>query len=158
MLALEDSPAFFRTRHHDKPLAPLKPVPLQKYTINYGVIDPQLKDAAQSRGAPALLEFAAAAYDNDGKLLNSMLNQGDVSGKSKGARSKDQSKGDSQNAQPDSVFHALQELEVPPGATWIRLAVRDQLNNRTGTLELHLPLKAEADTTSASAKNPNPGQ
>ena len=145
MLALEDSPAYFRTRRHDAPPKALAPVKLQKYDITYGVIDAQLKDAAQSKGAPAILEFAAAAYDNDGKLLNSMLNQGDVSAKSKGKHSKDSP----QDAQSDSVFHALQELEVPPGAAFIRLAVRDKINNRTGTLEVRLPLKT--DTTTASA-------
>jgi VWFA-related protein len=159
MLALEDSPAYFRTRRHDTaPPRAITPVKLQKYDITYGVIDAQLKDAAQSKGAPPVLEFAAAAYDNDGKLLNSMLNQGDVSGKSKGKHSKDQSKDAPQSAQSDSVFHALQELEVPPGAAWIRLAVRDKINNRTGTLELRLPLKTDTTTASAAspADKPNP--
>jgi VWFA-related protein len=146
MLALEDSPAYFRTRRHDTVPKPLTPVKLQKYDIDYGVIDAELRDAANRKGAPATLEFAAAAYDNDGRLLNSMLNQGQVNGKSK-KNSKDASK-NSQSS--DSVFHALQELEVPPGAAWIRLAVRDQLNNRTGTLEVRLPLKAET----ASAAQP----
>jgi VWFA-related protein len=145
MLALEDSPAYFRTRKHDKPLKPLTPVQLQKYDIDYGVIDAQLRESANSKGSPAVLEFAAAAYDNDGRLLNSMLNQGQVSGKAK--------KNAPQNAQSDSLFHAVQELEVPPGAAWIRLAVRDQLNNRTGTLEVRLPLKT--DTTMASASTPS---
>jgi hypothetical protein len=146
MLALEDSPAYFRTRHHDKPLTPLKPVQLQKYNIDYGVIDSQIRDAAQHKGTPATLEFAAAAYDADGRLLNSMLNQGQINGKT------------SKDAKSEALFHAVQELEVPPGAAWIRLAVRDQLNNRTGTLEVHLPLKAEANNASASATAPNPGQ
>jgi VWFA-related protein len=153
MLALEDSPKYFRTRHHDKPLTPLKPIQLQKYNIDYGVIDAEIKEAAEHKAAPATLEFAAAAYDNDGRLLNSMLNQGQINGKSK----KD-SKDAPQSVPSDSVFHAVQELEVPPGAAWIRLAVRDRLNNRTGTLEVRLPLKAEATTASASAENPNPGQ
>lgn len=146
MLALEDSPAYFRTRHHDKPLTPLKPVQLQKYNIDYGVIDSQIRDAAQHKGAPATLEFAAAAYDADGRLLNSMLNQGQINAKT------------SKDAKSEALFHAVQELEVPPGAAWIRLAVRDQLNNRTGTLEVHLPLKAEVNNASASAAAPNPGQ
>ena len=86
-----------------------------------------------------MLEFAAAAYDADGRLLNSMLNQGqaatgtDASGKAGG------------------IFHAQQELEVPPGAAWLRLAVRDVLNNRTGTMEVKLPLRSE--TASAVAGN-----
>jgi VWFA-related protein len=149
MLALEDSPKYFRTRKHDKPLAPLKPVQLQKYNIDYGVIDAQLKDAAQRRGAPAVLEFAAAAYDNDGRLMNSMLNQGQVA-----SQGKDKTNGQTQpkDAKSEALFHAVQELEVPAGAAWIRLAVRDQLNNRTGTLEVHLPLKPETTTATASAE------
>ena len=158
MLTLEDSPAYFRTRRHDRPLTPLKPVQLQKYDIDYGVIDAQLKDAASRKGAPPVLEFAAAAYDADGRLLNSMLNQGDVSAKSKGKHSKDAPKETPQTSSSDSVFHALQELEVPPGAAWIRLAVRDQLNDRTGTLEVRLPLKPQPTTASASATAPNRGQ
>jgi hypothetical protein len=128
----------------------LKPIPLQKYTIDYGVIDSQLRDAANRKGAPAVLEFAAAAYDNDGRLLNSTLNQGQVSGNAKGKTSKD--------PKSDALFHAIQELQVPSGAAWIRLAVRDQLNNRTGTLEVHLPLKTDTTTASASAVKPNPGE
>jgi hypothetical protein len=46
MQQLEDSPAFFRTRHKDGPRKPLAPVKLQKYLIEYGVFDPQLKALA----------------------------------------------------------------------------------------------------------------
>jgi hypothetical protein len=74
-----------------------------------------------------------------------MLNQGQVSGKTP------------KDAKSDALFHAIQELEVPPGAAWIRLAVRDQLNNRTGTLEIHMPLKPET-TTAALAEKPNPAE
>ena len=154
MLSLEDSPAFFRTRKHDKPLKPLTPVQLQNYTIDYGVIDAQLKEAARRHGAPATLEFAAAAYDPDGKLLNSTLNQGQVSGKSnKDARSDPDARSD-KAPKSDAIFHAIQELEVPAGASYIRLAVRDLLNNRTGTIEVRLPLKPEPTTASASAEIP----
>jgi len=146
MLALEDSPAYFRTRRHDATPKPLPPVKLQKYTIDYGVIDAQLKEAARRKGAPAFLEFAAAAYDADGRLLNSMLNQGQASGTANGEASK--------GVQSEALFHAVQELEAPPGAAWIRLAVRDRLDDRTGTLELRLPLKPEPTTASATSPNP----
>src|SRR4029077_19632025 len=76
MTELEDSPAFFRTRSRNRPLKPLTPVKLQKYVINYGVFDPQLKSMAASGGKTPKLEFAAAAYDADGRLLNSILNEG----------------------------------------------------------------------------------
>lgn len=135
---LVDSPAYFRTRKKDSAPKPLKPVKLQKYVIDYGVFDPQLKALATRKGQPAMLEFAAAAYDADGVMLNSILNQGLAT----------------TQAKPDgnfgTLFHSEQELEVPPGAAWIRIAVRDRLNDRTGTLEVPLPLKAGATTAMAS--------
>lgn len=141
MLQLEDSPAYFRTRHRNKPLKPLTPVKLQKYRIDYGVIDSQLRSAAKRKGVPALLEFAVAAYDADGHLLNSMLNEGLVSQEADAA------------VKSGAPFHAEQELDVPPGAAWLRLAVRDKLNNRTGTLELPLPLKPEPTSPGISKSN-----
>jgi VWFA-related protein len=131
MLQLQDSPGFFRTRHKDKPLKPLTPVKLQKYVIDYGVIDPQLKVEAKRTGRPAMLEFAVAAYDLDGRLLNSKLNEGVASTDSKA------------NGKSSSTFRAEQDLEVPPGAASIRVAVRDKATDRTGTLEVQLPLKAD---------------
>jgi VWFA-related protein len=133
MVELEDSPAFFRTRKKDQTVKPLTPVKLQKYRIDYGVIDPQLKTLAKQKGASAILEFAAAAYDADGRLLNSVLNEGTPPA-------------DAGKDGKPAAFHAQQELEVPPGAASIRVAVRDKSTNRTGTLEVPLPLKAEPAT------------
>ena len=141
MSQLEDSPAFFRTRHKDRPLKPLAPVKLQKYLIDFGVFDPQLKALASKGDRPAKLEFAAAAYDADGRLLNSILNEGLASGEP------------DPNGKNGALFHAEQELEVPPGAKSIRLAVRDKLNNRTGTFEVQLPLKSEILTAESHATN-----
>ena len=135
MQALEDSPEYFKT-HEKHPQKALPPVKLQKYVIDYGVIDPQLKAAVAHHQNPSPLEFAAAAYNDDGRLLNSMLNQGVPSGN---------------GGKQEALFHAIQELEVPPGTAFIRLAVRDTMNNRTGTLEVPLPLKPETTTASADA-------
>jgi VWFA-related protein len=135
MQALEDSPEYFKT-HRKHPQKPLAPVKLQKYLIDYGVIDPQLRAAEARKEKPAALEFAAAAYNDDGQLLNSMLNDGFATG---------------DHPKAEALFHAIQELEVPPGAAFIRLAVRDTMTNRTGTLEVPLPLKAETATASAGA-------
>jgi len=131
MQKLEDSPAYFRNRKKDAHPKPLKPVKLQKYVIDYGVFDPQLKQLATHKGQPAMLEFAAAAYDADGILLNSILNDGLATTDAKA------------NGKLGTLFHSEQELEVPPGAAFIRVAVRDRLNDRTGTLEVPLPLKAD---------------
>ena len=132
MVALEDSPEYFKT-HKKHPQKALAPVPMQKYVIDYGVIDPQLRAAEARKEKPAALEFAAAAYNDDGQLLNSMLNQGFASG---------------DGGKQAALFHALQELDVPPGAAFIRLAVRDTVTNRTGTLEVRLPLKPETAVAS----------
>jgi VWFA-related protein len=133
MAALQDSPAYFRTRKPNtvKPLKPPPIVRLQRYRIDYGVIDPQLRKMASVPGAQPMVEFAAAAYNSEGTLLNSVLNQGTPAG-SGGADGK-----------AGSVFRAEQELEVPEGAAYIRVAVRDMTTNRTGTLETVLPLKPE---------------
>jgi VWFA-related protein len=139
MMQLEDSPIYFKTRKRNHPQKPPSPVRLQRYLIDYGVIDPRLKTLAAQSGMPATLEFAAAAYDSDGLLLNSILNEGLASGETQpGGKS-------------GSLFHAVQELQVPPNATWIRMAVRDKLDNRTGTLEVRLPLSPE-NTSSVASK------
>jgi VWFA-related protein len=137
MDALQDAPDYFLTRRKRSPQKPLPPVKLQKYVIDYGVIDPQLRATGARHDKPATLEFAVAAYNDEGRLLNSMLNQGvppENSGK--------------------PVFHAVQELEVPPGAAYIRLAVRDTVTNRTGTLEVTLPLK-DAPVRQAMGSSPD---
>jgi VWFA-related protein len=141
MAELVDSPNYFLTRRKDQVQRPLTPVKLQKYTIDYGVIDPRLKSLATQKGEPATLEFAAAAYDQDGRLLNSVLNEGQApTGVKPGSKS-------------GALFHAEQQLEVPPGAAWVRMAVRDKLDNRTGTLEIQLPLKTETMTASLAKTN-----
>jgi hypothetical protein len=141
MAELVDSPNYFLTRRKEQVQKPLTPVKLQKYVIDYGVIDPKLKALATSKGEPATLEFAAAAYDPDGRLLNSTLNEGQAP------------TGVKPDGKPGALFRAEQELEVPPGAAWIRLAVRDKLDNRTGTLEVQLPLKAETMSASLGKAN-----
>ncbi|HVC48333.1 MAG TPA: VWA domain-containing protein [Terracidiphilus sp.] len=134
MAALEDSPAYFKTRRRNKPQKTPKPVKLQTYRIAYGVFDPLLKKLAGERGRPAMLEFAAAAYDADGKMLNSLLNEG-VAAPGIGIKGK-----------AGGLFHGDQELDVPPGAAWLRLAVRDRMSNRTGTMEIRLPLDGATQT------------
>lgn len=137
MRALEDSPAFFRTRKHNpKPLAPVK---MQQYVINYDVIDPMLRAAAKTKQQATVLEFAAAAYNNDGTLLNSILNKGEISN------------GTRPEGKVDHRFQAVQELQVPPGAAYIRVVVRNIANDRTGALEVKLPLAEQVESASVKA-------
>jgi hypothetical protein len=41
------------------------------------------------------------------------------------------------------VIRVRQQIDVPAGAAWIRIGVRDKLTNRMGTLEVQLPLAQE---------------
>ncbi|WP_348263581.1 VWA domain-containing protein [Telmatobacter sp. DSM 110680] len=138
MKQLEDSPLYFKTRRKAQTLKPPAPVNLQQYVINYDVIDPQLRSQAAQQQAPQL-EFAAAAYNSDGTLLNSILNKGVITIERQ------------PDGKVDKRFHAIQQLEVPPGGAYIRLVVRNPQNDRTGALEVKLPLKQEAQT---AALNP----
>lgn len=140
MRQLEDSPAYFRTRKKSQNEKPLMPVNLQQYEVNYDVIDPQLRALALKQQSSEL-EFAAAAYTGDGTLLNSILNKGAVSSERR------------PDGKVDNRFHAIQQLAVPPGAAYIRVVVRNPQNDRTGALEVKLPLKQETQTAAA-----NPGK
>jgi hypothetical protein len=85
-----------------------------------------------------VLEFVAAAYDAYGRLLNGILNDGVASPEPNA------------NGKFGVLFHAEQELEVPPGAASLRMVIRDKLTDRTGALEVSLPLKAETSAYEAS--------
>ncbi len=135
MSQLADQPAYVSTHHKDKPLAPID---LQKYVIDYRVTDLRLKSQSQNGKAPSF-EFAAAAFDSESRMLNSIVNEatGDTSVTSEAHKS--------------GVFRVRQQLEVPVHAAWIRVGVRDKLTNREGTLEVQLPLAPEPPNHSASS-------
>ncbi|HEX4067419.1 MAG TPA: VWA domain-containing protein, partial [Acidobacteriaceae bacterium] len=137
MADLVDQPAYFVVRKSHAPVKLPAPVPLQKYTIDYLVLD---KGAAGGQGQ--MLEFAAGAYDNMGKLLNG-ISQNAVRNAAGGA-----------GGQP--IFRAEQTLEVPTDAEWLRVAVRDVNTDRIGTMEIHLPLGQESGQQRA-AREPGAG-
>jgi len=122
MANLVQQPAYFVVRkNNNKPVKLPPPIPLRPYTIDYLVVD---RTAGQQAGGQ-VLEFAAGAYDINGKLLNG-LSQNAVRAAS------------GEKAQP--FFRAQQTLEVPTTAAWLRVAVRDVNTDRIGTLEIPLPL------------------
>jgi len=130
MANLADQPAFFRARAKDKPAKPLKPIQLQTYEIDYTV-------AARY----PTLEVAAAAFDDDGKMLNGAVHRvaEDAAqfgtGKNRGA-----------------IYRVQQRFDVPTGAVSLRVAVRDVSTDNVGALEVNLPLAREAQTADASAQ------
>jgi VWFA-related protein len=131
MAQLEEQAAFFQTQHRNKPLRPLPPVKVQSYAIDYRVLDPEFKAQAGRTGQQPALEFAVAAFDDDGKVLNGVVNDGVPETSTQPSENK------------AGLFRVHQSLLVPVNAKSLRVGVRDRLNDRMGTLEVDLPLPPE---------------
>lgn len=135
MASLVEQPAYFVVRKKNKPAKLPKAVPLRDYTIDYLVMDRKAAAAGQ------VLEFAAAAYNSSGKMMNGI--------------SQNAERGGGGHGKP-GLFRAEQKLEVPEGAAWLRVAVRDVRTDRIGTMEIPLPLNAEGATNPARAASAAP--
>jgi len=131
MEQLEEEAAYYRTHRRNKPQKPLPPLKIQTYVIDYRVLDPQLKGQATRSSRQATLEFAVAAFDNDGKVLNGTVSDAvaDPSTESNGNKT--------------GLYRVRLSLAVPVTAVSIRAGVRDRLSDRLGTLEVPLPLAPE---------------
>lgn len=134
MQQLERQSAAYRTQPSNRPLRPLPALKIQTYTIDYRVLDPQYKTAA-NRGARTL-EFAVAAFDDDGRVLNGIVNDGVQDAAAQAS--------DKASDNKSGLFRMQQTLIVPVTAKSIRVGVRDRANDRMGTLEVALPLAADA--------------
>ena len=131
MEQLQAQAAFFRTHRRNRPVKPLPAVKIQSYTIDYRVLDPQFKAQVGHSGKQPTLEFAMAAFDDDGKVLNGTVNDGVPEPSSQPSDNK------------AGLFRLHQALIVPLNARSIRVGVRDRLTDRIGTLEVPLPLARE---------------
>ncbi len=114
-----------------KPLKPLTgPLTVQHYDINLAILGPQLQmpPTANDRYSTDM-KFGLAAFTADGDLLNGA----EVTIK---------------NAIPAAQYqkiettgyHASMVFAVPQDAVSLRIAVRDQIGNHTGTIEIPIPL------------------
>jgi hypothetical protein len=96
-----------------------------------------MHQVASSLGSDGLhhlsLEFVALAYDHDGKILN-------VANRT--------FKLNLQPAQYDQVIKTgmplHQEIDVPTGEVYLRIAVHDRSSDRVGSLEIALPASENA--------------
>jgi VWFA-related protein len=113
-----------------------KNLAVETYTVDYLV--PERMVAALN--GQKELEFAATAYDADGKMLNGLSQKA----------SEDAS--DVAKAGASPFFRAEQTLDVPADAAWLRVAVRDVSTNRIGTFEIPLPLAPDGATAQQAAK------
>lgn len=128
MADLQMQPAYFVLRKKNRAAKVPPPIPLRKYTIDYLVLDNQVKGRAGQ-----VLEFAACAYDADGRMLNG-LSQMAVRTPNAGPQKKGEA----------PLFRGEQTLDVPTNAQWLRVAVRDPATDRIGTIEVKLPLAGDA--------------
>jgi VWFA-related protein len=139
MLNLEDQPAYFRARHKNRPLTPLPPIKLQPYVIDYTFMaNPPKPGSAVHAMRPPKLEVAVAAFDEDGRMLNGLVET---------SAQTDPAAAGGQSAQ--GIYRVQQQLDVPLTALSIRVAIRDISSDRIGAMEVNLPLVPEA-------QGPNP--
>jgi VWFA-related protein len=124
MAEIATEPAYFKSRRKSAAVVPLSPIPLQKDVFSFNIPTRQFKGEGSLN-----LELAAAAYDAEGRLMNAIVR----------IAKKDL---EETPGAADSLpfFRVEQELEVPVGATSLRVAVRDATNDRTGAMEITLPL------------------
>lgn len=146
MANLQEQPAYFRARRKNRPAKALAPVQLQTYVVDYTVMAKPPGPGGNIR--PQGFEIAAAAYDTDGRMLNGVVDNSVPAG--------------AQNSSADKqeFYRAEQQIDVPVGATSIRIAVRDVATDRIGALEVSLPLAAEAQAQAhapagAASSKPN---
>ena len=132
MANLASQSTFLRAEHRGKSIKSPKPVQLQEYAIDYTVMAHQFQVAGE---ASPDIDIAAALYDSDGRLLNASV--------SKMPQVKPP---DSGSPAARDAFRMEQRLDAPPGARFLRMAVRDPKTNKIGTMEIPLPLAPESQT------------
>ena len=140
MAILEQQSAFLRPQSGRKPLKPQPPVKVQTYVIDYRVLDPEFKAQAAAGKRPAL-ELAVAAFDEDGNVLNGIVNDAMPDASPDTAAGSDSKPG---------VLRARQSLVVPVNAKSLRVGVRDRANDRMGTLEVSLPIGTDSARASTA--------
>jgi hypothetical protein len=139
-------------RRKNRPVKPLKPILLQTYAVDYTVLLPPRPEGAK----PLALEFATAAFDEDGTMLNGVVENGSRISSGPGlSRVQGTGAAGSAGQQPQESFYRTQQhIDVPLAATSIRVAVRDMNTDRIGALEVNLPLKPESQARAEASPAP----
>ena len=114
---------------------PAGPVEMQHYGIDYAVDASDLRFGATASGTyHALLSFMVTAFNDDGRLVASVISTAtsDLTPKNY----KDVMTGG---------FRIHQELDVPVEAVTLRIGVEDATSSHVGTLEIPLPVPVPPD-------------
>ena len=107
---------------------------LQTYQIDYTI-------AARY----PLLEIAAAAYDDDGKILNAAIQ-----------RVMEQREQFPDAPKGGAIYRVQQQFDVPVNAATVRVAVRDVATDNVGALEIKLPLAPDGTAPSSGGRLVDP--
>jgi VWFA-related protein len=138
MLNLAEQPAYFRAQHKDGVTKPMRPIRVQVYDVDFTVaVHPPKMAATNQKKHPPSLEFGTVVFDGDGLILNRIVQPAMEEASTPGV------------AGPQDVYRVQQQIDVPLGATSIRVAVRDAATDRVGAMEVSLPLAPEPPTQSA---------
>jgi hypothetical protein len=140
MANLADQPAYFRVRRKNRPSKPLPAVQLQTYEVDYVLAT---RPGTSHNAKPPAVEVAAAAFDEEGQMLNGLVETS--------APASAQSAGGSNS---NGIYRVEQQIEVPLTATSMRIAVRDVTTDRIGTMEVPLPLAPELTSVSNPPASP----
>ena len=119
------------SKHKDR----TSPLEMQRYSVDYVVTPTELRFSPDSAGTyRAVLNFLITAFDEEGKLAASEVDQMSADLKPEALR--------------DIMLGGVrvhQEIDVPVKSTAMRLGVEDVANSHLGTLEIPLPVKAPPD-------------
>ena len=119
-------------------------VQMQSYSVDYALLPRQITFTPSVDGTRrATLEFLFAAYDNSGIVMasgrsvdNEELTSREFAGIRKG------------------TYRVNQLLEVPSGAAWLRLVVRESATDHIGAIEIPLPIPRESPPNAGSVQPP----
>ena len=131
MSSLASQTSFLKAERHGGSGKPPKAVPLQVLAVDYTVMAHQFEVAGET--APDV-EIAVALYDSDGQVLDASV-----------SKMPDGKTG--QNSAPRNAYRMEQRVAAPLNARFLRMAVRDVKTNKTGAMEISLPLAAESEVT-----------
>jgi hypothetical protein len=103
---------------------------VQHYDIDFAIIGRQLEMPPTQSGEYATnVRFGLAAYTQDGELLNELE-----------LSIKNAIQEDRYQKIESEGYHASMLFIVPEGAVSLRMAVRDEIGKRIGTMEIPLPV------------------
>jgi VWFA-related protein len=137
MTQLAGQPAFASRNNGTKSIDPIQ---VQTYSIYYVITADQIKTA---KGQELPLEFAAVAFNSDGRVVNGVFeNAGDQNSSQLLQTAASEAAG-------KNIYRAMQEIVVPMTASSMRIAVRDISTDRVGSLEVPLPINPEPTPATA---------